>query len=123
MKSFVLMATAKLTKTPPPLVFTLQDYPVLCPMKLSIVEIVLMQIIGYALLWLWDDYVASYLTIVVPVLILVILLISLIVEWIEPSRIPRRYFVIMGISVLVPIVTGAVFYLINGGQLEWLEGF
>ncbi|MDX1477914.1 MAG: hypothetical protein R3301_09430 [Saprospiraceae bacterium] len=82
-----------------------------------------MQIIGYALLWLWDDYVASYLTIVVPVLILVILLISLIVEWIEPSRIPRRYFVIMGISVLVPIVTGAVFYLINGGQLEWLEGF
>ena len=92
-------------------------------MKLSVLEIALVQVIVYAGLWLWNDYIASYMTIVLPAIILAILLISIIVELIEPSRISRKYFVIMGISVVIPLLTGLLFLWISGGRLSWLEGF
>ena len=92
-------------------------------MKLSNLEIFLLQVILYAVIWLADEYVASYMCIVLPGIILAILLISLIVELIEPSRISKRYFVIMGLSILAPVLTGLAFYTLYDGQLEWLQGF
>lgn len=90
-------------------------------MRLSVLEIFLIQLIFYGLLWLWDDYVASYACLILPVVILAILLISWIADLIEPARIGRKYYSVMLVSVLAPIAVGAFFYFIYGGDIAWLK--
>src|SRR5690606_34185558 len=84
--------------------------------------IALAQAVLYAGLWLWNEYVASYMTLILPSVLLVLLILSLIADWIEPSRIPRWYLKVMLISILVPVLTGIALYLIYGGRLDWLQG-
>ncbi len=83
--------------------------------------IILLQAILYSSIWLWNEFVASYITLVFPAMILVILLISAIADWIEPSRIPKWYYVIMIVSILVPIIIGGIFYAIYDGRIDWLK--
>lgn len=90
-------------------------------MGLRVLEIFLLQVIFYSLLWLWDEYVASYACLIFPVVIAVILLISWIADLIEPARIGPIYYYIMMASVLAPILVGAFFYFIYGGELAWLK--
>lgn len=71
--------------------------------------------------WLWNDYVASYLSIIFPGISLVILIIAVIADWIEPSRIPKWYYGLMLISILIPLLVGAIFLYLNEGVLEWLK--
>ena len=80
----------------------------------------LLQAVIYAVIWLWNEYVATYITIIFPVMILLILLLSAIAEWIEPSRIPRWYYQLMLISVVIPILIGAIFYILYGGRFDFL---
>lgn len=88
----------------------------------SLAIIGLAQAVLYAVLWLWNEYVASYMTLILPSVLLVLLILSLIADWIEPSRIPRWYLKVMLISILVPVLTGVAIYLIYGGRLDWLQG-
>lgn len=90
-------------------------------MRVSIFEIFLFQIILYSGLWLIDEFVATFMCISMPIIVLVILVVSLIAEWIEPSRISKKYFWVMGISVVVPIVVGLAFYVLYEGRLDWFE--
>ena len=89
--------------------------------RLGLLEIFLLQVIVYAVIWLWDEYVATYVCIVIPAVIGAALLLSLIVELIEPSKVPRRFFTILFISVLAPIITGVAFVLLYQGNLTWLD--
>lgn len=77
--------------------------------------------VACAAIWLWDEYVASYFTIIFPGISLAILLIAGIADWIEPSRIPRWYYGLMVIAILIPLLVGALFYYIYQGRLEWLQ--
>jgi hypothetical protein len=43
-------------------------------------------------------------------------MISYVVEWIEPSKVPRWYFVLMWLSLLAPLVTLFFFAAIHGIQ-------
>ncbi|MCP3930471.1 MAG: hypothetical protein GY705_15370 [Bacteroidetes bacterium] len=90
-------------------------------MKGRIFEIFLAEIIAYFLLWLWNDYVATLLCLTLACIFLFILIISWVVEWIEPSRVPKWYFHFMILSVLAPVLVSAIFLGINGGEFEWLE--
>ena len=85
-------------------------------------SILLIQAVVYAVLWLYDEFVASYVTLVFPAMILLILVLALIADWIEPSRIPAWYYTLMIASILIPICIGAIFYFIYDGRIEWLEG-
>ncbi|MEM9822947.1 MAG: hypothetical protein AAF985_17840 [Bacteroidota bacterium] len=87
------------------------------------IELILIQFLFYLVLWLWNDYIASLISAVFACIFFFILLISLVVEWIEPSKVPRSYFVFMLISVLCPILVGVLFFNIMGGNLDWLNGF
>lgn len=82
--------------------------------------IILSQAVIYLFIWLWNEYVASYITLIFPIMILVILILTLIADWIEPSRIPGWYYKVMIISILIPIIIGAIFYFINEGKIGWL---
>src|SRR5688500_4615198 len=83
--------------------------------------IALAQAVMYASIWLWNEYVATYITIIFPVMILLILLLSAIAEWIEPSRIPRWYYQLMVISIVIPVLIGAIFYIIYEGRFDFLQ--
>jgi hypothetical protein len=81
--------------------------------------ILLVEAVIYLSLWLWNEYVASYISIILPSVILVLLILARIADWIEPSRLPSWYYRLMLFSILVPLVVGLVFYWIIGGRLEW----
>lgn len=95
-------------------------FAILMP-RLSVPEIFLLQIIFYGLLWFVDEFVASYICLVFPVIIAAILFISWIADLIEPARIGRKYYYVMLVSVIAPILVGAFFYFIFGGDIAWLK--
>ncbi len=47
--------------------------------------IALVQSVIYAVIWLWNEYVASYITLIFPAVLLVVLILSKMADWIEPS--------------------------------------
>src|SRR5574338_1478498 len=83
--------------------------------------VVLAECVIFSAVWLWDEYVATYATIILPGVMAVILLLSLIAQWIEPARIPKWYYYIMVISILIPLVVGMFFVYIYGGNLAWMK--
>jgi hypothetical protein len=90
-------------------------------LRLSVFELFLIQLVLYGLLWLWDEFIASYVCIILPAIIAVILLISWIADLIEPARIGSKYFLFMLVSVIAPVLTSAFFYIIYEGNLAWLQ--
>lgn len=89
-------------------------------LNLRPLELFLIQFIFYIGLWLWDDYIASLISIIFVAICSFIFIISLITEWIEPSKVPRWYFVFMIASIFAPFIAGAIFVGFMGGQLQWL---
>ena len=90
-------------------------------MRIGLVEIVLIQIVLYLLLWITDEFTASLLCVVIPVIFFSVLVIALIAEWIEPSKVPRIFFMTLGVSIVIPIITLISYFMIFG-TFGWLEG-
>ncbi len=90
--------------------------------RLGFIEIFLIQFVVYIFLWMINDYLASMLTITFAMIAFFILLISLVAELIERSRVPRWYFVLMIASILAPLAAGAAYLGLVGGNLAWMEG-
>ena len=88
--------------------------------KIRPIEIFLMEFILFSLLWIWDDYIASMLTIVFTFIFFFILLISIMVEMVERSKVPKWYFIFMGVSIFAPIMAALVFIYFMGADFEWL---
>lgn len=89
-------------------------------MRLRPVEILLLEIVIYLGLWLWNDYLATLLSLTFAGIFLFILLISLLAEWIERSKVPRWYYSLMIVSILAPLIAAALFLLFTG-SLPWLN--
>jgi ABC-type arginine/histidine transport system permease subunit len=89
---------------------------------LSILELFLIEAIVYIVLWLWNEYVASIMTLSFCAIAFFILAISLISELIERSKVPRWYFTYMTVSILTPLVIGAFFLYLNKGSFAWMKG-
>ncbi|HNL40438.1 MAG TPA: hypothetical protein PKH43_14905, partial [Saprospiraceae bacterium] len=60
--------------------------------RLSILEIFLLETVAWLALWLFNDYLATLLTMILTAIVFAVLLIALIAEWIERSKVPRLYF-------------------------------
>ena len=86
--------------------------------RINLAIILLLQAVIYSGLWLWNEYVAVYLTLIFPGMILVILIIAGIADLIEPSRIPGWYYGLMIVSIVTPLLIGAVFYYLYEGRLD-----
>lgn len=84
-------------------------------------EFSLIQFIVYISLWLIDEFTATLISLSFAVITAIILIISFIVEWIEPSKVPRQYFILMFISVLIPIITAIIYLSFIGGDMDWLK--
>ena len=89
--------------------------------RLSLTEIFLLELIAWLALWLLNDYLATLLTLILGAIVSAVLLLALIAEWIERSKVPRRYFHVMGLSALAPLVAAALYLLLFGGELGFLK--
>jgi len=88
---------------------------------LGIIEISLFQLIFYGLFWISNQYLAILLTaIIVPILIM-LLVISIVAEILERSKVPKSYFTFMIISILIPLLVGIFFYKTNDGIFDWMQ--
>lgn len=70
-------------------------------------------------LWLVQDYLASFLCLLIPMLALVLMVVSFIAELLEKSNLPSWYYRLMWVLVLVPLVVLLIFSSINHFQLDW----
>lgn len=77
--------------------------------KNYVLEVVLIEIIFFMLLWLWDEYIAFLLTLFFTAIAAGVLLISLIAELLERTKVPRNYFYWLAVSVCVPLAVAAIF--------------
>ncbi|PHN04502.1 hypothetical protein [Flavilitoribacter nigricans] len=92
-----------------------KDYePPIGPLEVFLIEIVI-----YMAMWMYNDYLASLLSLILTCISFMILLVSLGVELIEKSRVPRWYYYFMAASVLAPVLSGLVYYFISG-ELNWV---
>ncbi|MCI5082373.1 MAG: hypothetical protein MRY78_11790 [Saprospiraceae bacterium] len=89
-------------------------------MRLRPIEIFLIQLVFYILLWLIDDYVAVYISLIFACICLFIFLIALAVELVERSRVPRSYYSVMLLSILAPVLASLLMLAIFG-QPSWME--
>ena len=70
---------------------------------------------------MWDDYIATLISATFAVIAFCILIVSLIAELLERSKVPTWYFWGMAISVVAPILTAILFVSLMGGELVWME--
>jgi hypothetical protein len=82
--------------------------------NIGLLEISLIQIVFYSAMWLIDDYFAILISVILTVIVFAVLVISLITELIEKSRVPRAYFTWMIASTIIPIVVAAFFIAVLG---------
>jgi len=90
-------------------------------MKIGLFEIVLLELVAFLLLWVVDEFTASLLCIVIPFICLGVLVVALISEWIEPSKVPKLFFKTLTVSIIIPLITLVVYFLIFG-TFGWLDG-
>jgi len=83
-------------------------------------EIILLEILLFTALWLIDEYTAFILSIIVPAILFAILMVSLIIEKIEKSNVPRTYFRTMFLAVIPPIIIAILYIYNSGGHMTWL---
>lgn len=88
--------------------------------RLSLFEIFLLETIAWLGLWLLSNYVAALLTLILGAIVSAVLVIALISEAIEPSKVPKKYFQVMLLSILSIIVAAAIYVTLFGAQLDFL---
>lgn len=87
--------------------------------RLSLLEIFLLEVVVWLGCWLLNDYLATLLTLIIGSIVSAVLIIALMAEWIERSKVPRKYFHVMLLSIAAPIVAALLYLYIFGGHLEW----
>lgn len=88
--------------------------------RTRVFEIFLGEVVIYLALWLSNDYLATILSLIFFCICLLILLISLIVEWIDRSKVPGWYYWLLAASTLAPLLAALAFLAING-EIPWLN--
>ena len=88
--------------------------------NLKLLEISLIKVIFYGLIWLSSEYMATLLTSIIVPIISTLLIISLIAEFIEKSKVPKSYFKILALSIIIPIIVALFFYQTYDGVYDWI---
>lgn len=84
------------------------------------IEIFLAQVVFYLAIWLMNDYIGTLLTVIMIPILLGVLSISAMAEWIQPSKVSGRYFKILGLSILAPLIVAIAFGALVRFRYDWL---
>lgn len=87
--------------------------------KLGLLEIFLIQVVLYALIWLISDYTATLISVLFPILFISLLVLAFIAELVQQSKVPKWYYWFMVISIIAPLVTALIFIYIMGVNFDW----
>ncbi len=90
--------------------------------KPDLIFVGLVQILIYIFLWLINDFAATYFSGIMILISFITLIISLIVELIERSKVDKWYFYLMIISCFIPLIIGIIMTFIKKGDLDWMHG-
>ncbi len=90
-------------------------------MRLRLVEIILLQVIFYSLIYLWNSYIGFLLCLIIACIAFAILLLSLIFDALEKSKIPRSYYWFILSASLVPALVAIFFSYFLVGSFDWLN--
>ena len=83
--------------------------------KIGTIETYLGTTIVFLGVWLWKDFLGLWLSLVFGAICASVLLIAVVSEWIEPSRVPKAYFKIMtAIIAGIGTASGAYLFLFGG---------
>lgn len=83
--------------------------------SVSVLEYLLLETVFLVIAWYFYPYLGLLLSVVFATIILAILLISLVIELIEKSKISKKYFITLFLLGAMPIVLIAVFYMVYDG--------
>ena len=72
----------------------------------------------FLILWLTNEYLATLLTAVVAVISFGVLIVAVVSELIEKSKVSRSFFLTMILVGLLPIILAVFFFVLNG-DLGW----
>ncbi|MBL7807665.1 MAG: hypothetical protein JNN28_07625 [Saprospiraceae bacterium] len=89
--------------------------------RLSLLEIFLLELVVWLGLWLANDYIATLLTLIIAAIVSAVLIIALISESMERSKVPKKYFYVMAISIVAPLLSAALYVVLFQGQLDFLN--
>lgn len=81
----------------------------------------LIQLILYSTVWLMDEYTGLLVCMIMGFITGGILLFAVIIELVEKSKVPRSYFIWMGIACITPIVVATFFSIVYEGQFDWID--
>lgn len=84
------------------------------------IEIFLVELIFFLGLWLWDAYVALLLTLIMGTILCLILVVALISEKIEKSKVPKRYFQLMAYSIGAILLAALIYYGLYGDVYSFM---
>jgi hypothetical protein len=85
-------------------------------------EILIVEAIVFIMFWLSNEYLATLLTFIATPIFTGILIVSLIAEKIERSKISREYFYLMAGLALIPALIFIGIFLANGGtSFDWAK--
>ena len=90
-------------------------------MRLSLLEIFLLETAAWLALWLISDYVATLLTLIVGAIVSAVLVVALMAEWVERSKVPRWYFQVMALSIGANATAAGLYVSIFDGELGFLK--
>lgn len=88
---------------------------------MQVIIVFLIEFIIFLSLWLIDDYIGTMLSATFVAISLFILLIALMAELLDRSKVPRLYFWLMAVSVIAPLVASAVYIGLFGVELDWMR--
>jgi len=89
--------------------------------ELNYIIAILIQIIFYALLWFYDEYLGLLVCLIISFISGGILLFALAAEMVEKSKVPKSYFIWMIIFCIVPVVVAIFFSFVYEGNFDWLR--
>ena len=87
--------------------------------KLVTIEAFLVQVVLYLLLWVFDDYMALVVSLILGGIAFVIFLLSKLIELVESSRVPKVYYRFVMFCFIAPAIAAAIGMLLLNG-LSWV---
>lgn len=89
--------------------------------RVGVWELWLGETVLLLLVWSINDYAGTLLSASLAVIFLSVWLLSVVVEKIEKSKVPRWYFTLIFGAGIVALLVFLIFWWVKGGDFDWLR--
>lgn len=90
-------------------------------MRIGQLEIFLIQLIIFSLIYLVDSYVGFLVCLILGIIAFALLILSLIFELVDRSKVPKSYFYFMINTVIACFLVLIVFSVFMTGSFDWTK--